>query len=176
MKRSLVLTLGCSLAAALFAVPSAGAQTTTSDVVRALPTQVTSSVTPRRERFRPYTFTTRGRLIPPPRYCTPGQNPGSGANNCVPAMCPPGLVDPRYCLFPAAGVICSGRINVRFQKRNTTISSRNVSVRPDCTYRSRVTFRLLLPTRRGSLRVRARFQGNAVLLPRNSSTKIVRAG
>lgn len=176
MKRSLVLALGLSPAAALLAAPSAGAQTTSPNALRALPTQVTATTTPRRDRFRPYTFTTRGRLIPPPRYCTPGQTPGSGVSNCVPAMCPPGVIDPRYCLFPAANVICSGRVTVRFQKRTTTISSRNVGVRPDCTYRSRVSFRLLIATRRGSLRVRARFQGNAVLLPRSSSTKIVRAG
>jgi len=176
VKRSLVLMLALSLAAALVSLPSAGAQTTTPNIVRALPLQVTATSTPRRDRFRPYTFTTTGRIVPPPRYCAPGTNPGSGANNCVPVICPPGVTNPRYCLFPAANVICSGTVTVRFQKRTTTISARRVTVRPDCTYRSRVSFRLLLPTRRGTLRVRSRFNGNAVLLPRNSSTKNVRAG
>jgi len=67
-------------------------------------------------------------------------------------------------------------VTVRFQKLTTTVSSRNVRVRPDCTYQSRVTFRSRLPTRRGVLKVRARFQGNPVLQPKNSSTKKARAG
>jgi hypothetical protein len=176
VKRSLILTLALSLAAALLSLPSAGAQNNAPAIVRGTTVQVTASTTPRRDRFRPYTFTTTGRVVPPGRYCTPGQNPGPGAANCVPVICPRGVTDGRYCTFPARNVICSGTVTVRFQKRGTTISSRNVFVRPDCTYRSRVTFHTLLRTRIGNLSVRARFQGNVVLTPRNSSTKIVRAG
>jgi hypothetical protein len=92
------------------------------------------------------------------------------------------VTDARYCLFPGRRAICSGVVAVRVQKRfagarfGTTISSRNVSVRPDCTYRSAVTFHTLLRTRRGNLSFRARFQGNVVLEPRNSRTVTVRAG
>jgi len=173
VKRSLVLMLALSVTAVLFSLPSAGAQTAS---VRATPLQVTASTTPARDRFRPYTFTTRGRVVPPGRYCLPGVNPGPGMANCVPIFCPPGTTNQAYCTFPPANVICKGVVNVRFQKRTTTISSRNVFVRPDCIYSSRVTFRLLIRTRRGALRVRTRFQGNTVLAPRNSSTKTVRAG
>ncbi len=58
----------------------------------------------------------------------------------MPVICPPGATDIRYCVLPGRAVICSGQVNVRYQKRGTTISSRNVTVRSDCTYRSRVTF------------------------------------
>ncbi len=176
MKRSLILTLALSLAAALFSLPSAGAQNAAPSIVRGMPLEVTATTTPRRDRSRPYTFTTTGRIVPPTRYCNPGQNPGPGAANCVPVICPPGTIDPRYCIFPARNVICSGVVTVRFQKNRTTISARNVFVRPDCTYRSRVSFRIRVITRRGNFQVRARFQGNTVLVPRNSPTRTVRAG
>jgi hypothetical protein len=177
VKSSIVLTAVLSLAAVLLFSSQGSAQVTAPTIVRGSPVQVTIKTTPRRERFRPYTFTTRGRIIPPPRYCTPGQNPGPpGPNNCIPVICPPGVTDPRYCLFPGRGVICSGVVTVRVQKRGTTISSRNVGVRRDCTYRSKVTFHTLLRTRIGNLSFRARFQGNPVLLPRNSRTVHARAG
>lgn len=175
MKRSLVLTLVLSLAAALLYVASGSAQTTI-DIQRASPIQVTNITTPRRDRFRPYTFTTRGRVRPPTRYCAIGVNPGPGAANCIPIICPPGVTDIRYCLVPGRRAICSGVVTVRVQKRGTTISSRNVNLRTDCTYISRVTFRTLLRTRIGTLSFRARFQGNVLLTPRNSATKLARAG
>jgi len=146
---------------------------------RGFANQVTSTTTPRRDRLRPYTFTTRGRIVPPPKYCAPGMSPTPGAGNCVPILCPAGAMSVAGCQFfsqPPRSVICSGVVTVRFQKRGTTISSRNVSVRSDCTYRSRVSFRTKLKARLGSLRVRSRFQGNGVLSPRSSATRIVRAG
>jgi hypothetical protein len=39
-----------------------------------------------------------------------------------------------------------------------------------------VTFHTRLRTRIGTLSFRARFQGNPVLTPRNSATRLVRAG
>jgi len=146
---------------------------------RGFANQVTSTTTPRRDRFRPYTFTTRGRIVPPPKYCAPGMSPTPSAGNCVPIICPAGAMTVAGCqpvTRPPLSVICSGVVTVRFQKRGTTVSSRNVSVRPDCTYRSRVSFRTRLLSRQGSLRVRSRFQGNGVLLPRNSAVRNVRAG
>jgi hypothetical protein len=174
VKRLLVLTGLLPLAAILLIPASGSAQGTLASITRANPRQVTLTVTPRRDRRSPYTFTSTGRIVPPSRYCTPSENPF--AAGCIPILCPPGVSDIRYCLIPGRGVICSGTVTVRYQKRSTTISSRVVSVRPDCTYRSRVTFRTGLGIRRGSLRAQARFGGNAVLLPRRSSTRTVRAG
>ncbi len=173
MKRSLVLTGALSLLVVLLFTSPGTAQTPT--LVRGS-VSITSSTTPKRDRTRPYTFTTTGRIVPPGRYCAANTNPTPGAGNCVPVICPPGATDIRYCALPSRAVICSGQVNVRYQKRGTTISSRNVTVRSDCTYRSRVTFHTRLPTRVGILSVRARFQGNQVLQPRNASTKHVRAG
>lgn len=174
MKRSILVVLPLSLAGALLVGAPGGAQGQT--VARGFTERVTASTTPKRDRTRPYSFTTRGRIVPPSRYCTPTAPPARGPANCIPVSCPAGSTDPNYCLRPGLSVICSGTVNVRYQKRRTTISSRNVRVRPDCTYQSRVTFRILVATRRGALQVRARFQGNPVLGPRNSSTSTVRAG
>ena len=174
MKRLLALGVALPVAAILLLPAPGSAQSTLAQIIRANPKQVTLSVTPRRDRFRPYTFTSTGRVIPPARYCSPSQNPF--VVGCVPILCPPGVSDIRYCLLPGRSVICTGTVTVRYQKRTTTISSRVVSVRPDCTYRSRVTFTTRLITRVGNFRVQARFGGNAVLLPRRSRTRIVRAG
>jgi len=173
VKRSLVLTAVLSLAAVPLFGSSASAQTPS--IARAT-VGITIKVSPTRDRTRPYTFTTTGRIIPPTRFCAPGVDPTPGAGNCIPVRCPVGTTDPVYCEFPPRAVICSGVVNVRFQSRGTTISSRNVNVRSNCTYRSRVTFRTRLALRRGRFTVRARFQGNAVLRPRTSRTRIVRAG
>jgi hypothetical protein len=174
VNRSLVLTGALSLLAVLLCATPGVAQSPT--IVRGTPVRVTSNTTPKRDHYRPYTFTTTGRIVPPVRYCAPNTNPTPGAGNCLPVVCPPGATDIRYCLLPGRAVICAGVVTVRYQKRGTTISSRNVGVRPDCTYRSRVSFRTRLRTRVGNLSVRSRFQGNAVLMPRNSSRKTVRAG
>jgi hypothetical protein len=173
--KRLLITVTLSLATFLLFSSPGGAQ---SSFVRAVPLKVTATTTPKRERFAPYTFTTRGRVVPPTGYCAPGASPRPGEKNCIPILCPPGATDPRYCLLPGPDVICSGVVTVRFQKRGTTttISSRNVFLRHDCTYRSRVTFRTRLRTRVGILNVRARFQGNAVLAPKTSATHTVRIG
>jgi hypothetical protein len=146
---------------------------------RAAVDALNAATTPTRDRSRPYTFTTTGKVTPPPRYCAAGARPnqGQGGQNCVPTLCPPGQANKeQYCFQPGARTICSGTVTVRFQKRNATISSRNVQLRPDCTYSSRVTFSTLSRTRRGVLRVRARFQGNSVLMPKSSAVHQVRAG
>jgi hypothetical protein len=173
--RSLMLTLVLSLGAVLLVPTSSIAQSTA--FTRADPVQVTATTTPRRDRFRPYTFTTRGSVIPPSTYCAPGVDPRPGAGNCIPILCPPGATDPRYCLLPSrSAIICAGIVTVRFQKGSATISARNVFLRPDCTYASRVSFRTRARTRRGAFKVKALFQGNLVLNPKNSSTQTVLAG
>jgi hypothetical protein len=176
VKRLLAVVAALPVAAALLVPASSGAQSALISITRASPRQVTISTTPRRDRTRPYTFTTTGRVVPPSRFCNPGEVPRPGGPSCIQILCPPGQTDIRYCLTPGAGVICAGQVTVRVQKRVTTISSRVVSLSSRCTYRSRVTFNTLLPTRIGSLRFRARFGGNAVMLPRNSATRIARAG
>ena len=174
VKRLLALWVVLPVAAVLLIPSSGSAQGTLPSIIRANPSQLTIAVTPRRDRTRPYTFTTTGRLVVPGRFCNPGENPVAG--NCLPILCPAGTTDVNYCLRPGLGVICTGSITVRFQKVTTTVSARNVFLRPDCTYRSRVSFRLPLRTRIGTFRVRSRFGGNAVLNPRTSATRTVRAG
>ena len=174
MKRSLALTAILALVAlAVSAVPAA-AQAPSFD--RAVPERVTRTTTPARDRTRPYTFTTRGRIVPPGRFCAPGESPLTAGARCIPVLCPPGATDIQYCFVPGRAIICSGKVNVRFQKDDTSISTRLVNVRPNCTYFSRVTFRTRLITRIGVLSVRARFQGNLVLGPKTSNTGRVRAG
>lgn len=73
---------------------------------RADPVQVTRSTTPVRDRFRPYTFTTTGRVVAPAGYCAPGQSPVG--SSCVPILCPPGVTNIAYCFVPGLAVICSG--------------------------------------------------------------------
>ncbi len=143
--------------------------------IKAATRQVTSSTTPKRDRTRPYTFTTRGRVLPPLSFCAPGAAVVLGGN-CVASICPTGTTNPAFCKQPARALLCAGVVTVRIKRRGTTVSSRSVSVRPDCTYRSRATFRSRLATRRGTLTVRAGFAGNTLLLPKNSSTRAIRAG
>jgi hypothetical protein len=173
-----------SLAAVpLFALTANGqAPVTASDVQvatsRGFTELVTAKTTPKRDRTKPYTFTTVGKIFPPPRFCPPGQGPTSfaGGGNCIPLICPAGSTNPAYCAQPPRNVICSGFLTVRFQRHSTTISSKNVALLPDCTYRSKVSFTTRLRSRRGVLRVRVRFQGNVLLTPQNSATRTVRAG
>ena len=172
MKRLLMLAALSPAAVLMFASPG----TAQAPGDRAFTDRVTLSVTPTRDRTRPYTFRARGRIVPPGRFCNFGQRPIRGAGNCVPIVCPPGARDASYCVRPGLGVICSGKVAVRYQKLGTTISNRLATVRSDCSYRQRVTFRTRLRLRRGSFTVRARFQGNAVLLPRNAPIRRVRAG
>jgi len=173
VKRTFALAAVLSLAVALLSATLGNAQTSTA---RGLTERVTIVVTPKRDRFRPYTFTTRGRIVPPPKSCEVGQIPNPGGN-CVPRVCPPGVGNPVYCPVASRPTICSGKVNVRFQKRGSTASSRNVNLRPDCMYRSKVTFTgRPVATRTGTFKVRARCQGNSLLQLNSSATRTVRAG
>lgn len=133
--------------------------------------RVSAVTSPPRSHRLPHTFTTRGRIVPPTGHCAPGATPTAEAN-CRQLLCTPG--DPALCVFPSPSTVCSGVVNVRLQRGGRTISSRDVAVHaPDCTYRSRVTFRSRRP---GALHVRARFNGNAVLRPRSSAIRTVHIG
>jgi hypothetical protein len=128
--------------------------------VRAATQSVTSSTTPKRKRTRPYVFTTAGRVVAPP-YCAGGAAPSVAGARCVPRTAP----------------LCTGLVTVVFKKRGNTISSRSAGLRPNCTYRSRVSFDTRRdPLRRGALTVSTRFQGNTMLLPKTARTYVVRAG
>jgi hypothetical protein len=173
VKRLLMLAVVSLAAVPLFAL-SASAQSSGPSITTSRGyAQITASTTPKRDRTRPYKFTTTGKIIPPATFCAPGQNP-TKAVNCLPIICPPGATNPAYCVRPPLSLICTGTVTVRFQKGDTTASSRNVKVKPDCTYSSKVTFSNR--SARGRYKVRARFQGNLFLLPATSSTQTVRAG
>lgn len=161
MKRFHVLT-SVSLTAMLVAGLSSPASGQ-SPQSRVAPRQVTSATTPKRARIRPYTFTTTGKVVPPP-YCE-----SLGARGCVPLLCPPGATTTAYCVRPP---VCAGAVRVRFKRLTRTISIRRVALRPDCRYRSRVAFRRA--GLRGRLRVLVGFQGNSVLLPKRARTHTVR--
>lgn len=67
-----------------------------------------------------------------------------------------------------------GFVTVQFRAGKKTVSSRRVGVKPDCTYKSAVTFRIpgrLHPKR---LNVLVRFGGNAMLNPKSGKTLKVR--
>ena len=77
----------------------------------------------------------------------------------------------------AAASGCVGRVAVQVKRRSNTISTRRVSLRRDCTFASRVTFRPgeRLPPR-GTLRFQVRFLGNAALLAIRTTTVTVAFG
>ena len=170
MKRSLALAALLSLAASIVVV--AGAQSAFNG--KAFTTKVTAKTTPKRDRRNPFVFTTKGKISPPTVFCS-STAPPTQSRNCIPLDCPPGATNARYCVKPGLGVICRGKVNIRIQRRGRTISSRNVNLKANCTYSSKVTLRLKR-NRRGSLKVRARFAGNTVLRVKASSTATVRAG
>ena len=123
---------------------------------RAATRRVVFTTTPRRASSPAYTFTTKGRVIAPPR-CAAGA--ASASAGCVP---------------PTARV-CTGVVTVTFKRLLATVSSRRAGLRRDCSFASRVTFR---PSRavRGALRVFVRFEGNAALRPRSAPSRLVAAG
>lgn len=123
---------------------------------RRLTRTVTSATTPRRDRTRPYTFTTRGRIVAPPR-CRSSASEAFTAGTCLPHT-----------------VKCTGRVIITFKTRGRhgrTIARRAARLRSNCTYTSRVTVRV-----RGTLRVLTRFAGNPSLAPKAATTYTVRTG
>jgi hypothetical protein len=167
--KRLLTTVTLALATVLLSSAPSGAE---SHIARGFPLRVTATTTPGPPRERERSFTTTGRVVPPSRYCRAGVSPTEGEGNCIPIICPPGETERRYCFVPGQAAICSGFVTVTFQKGNTTVSSRTVALRPDCTYSSRVTFR----TRLGRLTVTARFLGNAFLRPKASAPQTVWVG
>ncbi len=71
---------------------------------------------------------------------------------------------------------CAGKVSIRVKAGKKTISTRRVSVRRDCTFRSTVSFTIKSRVKPGRLKYEVRFLGNAVLLPKSAARKFVRAG
>jgi hypothetical protein len=66
-----------------------------------------------------------------------------------------------------AGQGCKGKVAVTFKAGKKTISTRRVSLKKNCTYKSKVTFEI--PSRlAGKLQVVVRFAGNAVLTAKSA--------
>ena len=156
--KCLTAALSLSLAAALLAPSGASAQQPIYPA-KVAPVSLSSSVTPKRDRSRPYKFVTRGTLRLPA---------------VLPFICPPGITVIQYCVPPPKPLVCVGSVTVKFKKGLATRSTRIVSLRSNCTYSSNVTFRNR--STRGTLRVTVRFNGNAFLTARSATTKTVRAG
>ena len=76
-----------------------------------------------------------------------------------------------YTGTPAAQA-CTGKVTVQVKKGRRTISTRRVSLRKDCSYRSTVSFKRTS----GTLRFFVRFGGNSVLQPVNAKVRRARAG
>ena len=71
---------------------------------------------------------------------------------------------------------CTGRVSVQVKRGGTTISTRRVSLRKDCTYRSTVTFRNSKRFGRTikSLRFTVRFLGNTRVAPARAASRFAR--
>jgi len=121
-----------------------GAALRTVRVSRFTPASVSASTAPRRDRRRPFRFTTSGR-VRLPSGLTRAQTCGSG--------------DVAVVVKAARKTISTRRVQL----------SRSCSYRSRVTFRSRGRF-----TRNGRLSVRVRFLGNTVLGPRRAKTVTVR--
>ena len=75
-----------------------------------------------------------------------------------------------YTGTPAAQA-CKGKVTVQVKKGKRTISTRRVSLRKDCTYRSTVSFKRA----KGKLRFLVRFGGNSAVTAKHARTRTARA-
>ena len=110
MKRMLVVT-SLSITAVFLVTTLASGQSTVP--IRAKAKQVTANTTPKRDRTRPYTFRTSGRVVPPP-FCAAGVVPTVAGGNCVASAdhLPAGHLEP--VVLPAASGVpardCAGAV------------------------------------------------------------------
>ena len=166
-------TLAPAALGALLLISSFGvARPATSD--KAYTVRVTAKTSPGHDRSQPYTFTTRGKISPPTKWCRRGVKP-TKRRNCIAVACAPGVRDSRYCVRPSRRRICSGVVNVRLHARTRTLSSHDVRVGSKCTFRSEVS---LSPRSsfRGVLKVKVSFRGNRFLRSKAAPGHTVRAG
>jgi len=81
---------------------------------------------------------------------------------------------PADCDDTARWHLCSGLVTVRIQRAGAvTVSARSVRLYRDCTYRSQVTLTARSRRGSGSLRIRARFEGNGRLAPKAAAAQTV---
>ena len=69
---------------------------------------------------------------------------------------------------------CRGTVTVQIKAGRKTVSTRRVRLRSNCTYRSRVTFRIRQRLRPRTLRRTVRFGGNAVMAARSAPRQTLR--
>jgi hypothetical protein len=65
-------------------------------------------------------------------------------------------------------------VTVQIKAGRKTVSTRRVRLRSNCTYRSRVTFRIRQRLRPRTLRRTVRFGGNAVMAARSAPRQTLR--
>jgi hypothetical protein len=75
---------------------------------------------------------------------------------------------------PAQG--CRGTVTVQIKAGRKTVSTRHVKLRSNCTYRSRVTFRIKGRLRPRTLKRSVRFGGNAVMAAKSARRQTLRVG
>ncbi|MGH2840273.1 MAG: hypothetical protein ACRDKY_05540 [Solirubrobacteraceae bacterium] len=175
MKRSLMLVVA-SLTVALLATPIAAGQ---SSGLKAGTDKVTVKVKPKTDKKSPYKFKVSGAITFPTRFCTPNAAPGTGAANCFPIVCGPGVTNPAYCTLPDFTKLCSGKVRVLIKRGSRTWGKKNVTVKANCTYKVTVTLKKKVKKKTltyGRLKVSTRFLGNPVLKARSAKTLTVRAG
>jgi hypothetical protein len=71
---------------------------------------------------------------------------------------------------------CRGTVTVQIKAGRKTVSTRRLKLRSNCTYRSRVTFRIKRRLRQRTLKRSARFGGNAVMAAKSASRQTLRVG
>lgn len=74
----------------------------------------------------------------------------------------------------APALACKGRVSIQIKTNRSTISTRRARLRPNCTYGSRVTFRVPRRLVRRRLKVIVRFGGNAIVAPRRARSYTIR--
>ena len=73
-----------------------------------------------------------------------------------------------------AALGCSGKVAVQFKAGRQTVSARRVNLKRDCSYRSKVAFRIPSRLDQSRLRVSVSFRGNSVLRVKNAKRHSVR--
>lgn len=138
------------------------------------PSKLTASVAPPHRLKRPYRFTITGRLTYPK------------------TVCPKGNTNKKYCVT-VGRITCGGKIQIRVRllkdkllaRSNKLVTTRSAPLRPDCTYRYRLTLlkslfiarvRKLAPHAKGhfvGVAFFVTFLGNAQLTGKSARRQVV---
>jgi phospholipase C len=79
-------------------------------------------------------------------------------------------------LKPPAGSACGGPVSVAVKAARKSVTTRRTQVKASCAWSLKLRFANKRRLGKGRLAIRARFLGNAALLPRSAKTLKVRAG